>query len=71
MGIWLKNARAAARKASEIEERRAEASAGALSEGRREQLEEMDASWCPALPVTWQRAFHLTRLHLEADGSGR
>ncbi|WP_443044118.1 hypothetical protein [Streptomyces sp. NBC_00322] len=48
-----------------------ESSAGALSEGRREQLEEIDASWCPTWPVTWQRAFHLTRLHLEADGSGR
>ncbi|MET7719041.1 Helicase associated domain protein, partial [Streptomyces sp. NPDC005407] len=74
VGIWLKNARAAARKAAEIEQRRAEglpveSSAGALSEERREQLEEIDASWCPAWPVTWQRAFHVTRLHLEAGGS--
>ncbi|MFF1545966.1 helicase associated domain-containing protein, partial [Streptomyces sp. NPDC058291] len=33
-----------------------------------EQLEEIDPSWCPAWPVEWQRAFHLTRLHLEQGG---
>ncbi|MEV0324786.1 helicase associated domain-containing protein, partial [Streptomyces sp. NPDC050659] len=43
VGIWLKNACAAARKAAEIEQRPAqslpvESSAGALSEERREQL---------------------------------
>ncbi|MFH9677783.1 Helicase associated domain protein [Streptomyces sp. NPDC017405] len=71
VGIWLKNARAAARKAAEIEQRRAEglpveSSAGALSDERREQLEEIDASWCPSWPVTWQRCFHLVRMHLDA-----
>ncbi|WP_435243585.1 Helicase associated domain protein [Streptomyces cucumeris] len=71
VGIWLKNARAAARKAQEIERRRAEglpveSSAGALSTERREQLEEIDASWCPSWPVTWQRCFHLVRMHLDA-----
>lgn len=71
VGIFLKNARAAARKAQEIEQRRAEglpveSSAGALSEMRREQLEEIDASWCPSWPVTWQRCFHLVRMHLDA-----
>lgn len=73
VGIWLKNARAAARKAQEIEQRRAEdlpvkSSAGALSEERREQLENIDPAWSPAWPVEWQRAFHLTRQHLEAGG---
>ncbi|MFC0602231.1 DEAD/DEAH box helicase [Streptomyces palmae] len=73
VGIWLKNARAAARKAQEIEQRRAEglpveSSAGALSAERREQLEDIDPSWCPAWPVEWQRAFHLVRLHLEEAG---
>ncbi|GAA5705951.1 hypothetical protein Save01_06805 [Streptomyces avermitilis] len=73
VGIWLKNARAAARKAQEIEQRRAQGlpvglAAGALSEERREQLEDIDPSWCPAWPIEWQRAFHLTRLHLEAGG---
>ncbi|MFF8196640.1 helicase associated domain-containing protein [Streptomyces bobili] len=71
VGIFLKNARAAARKAAEIERRRAEglpvqSSAGALSDERREQLEEIDASWCPSWPVTWQRCFHLVRMHLDA-----
>ncbi|KAF4406107.1 helicase [Streptomyces lycii] len=71
VGIWLKNARAAARKAQEIEQRRAEglpveSSAGALSEMRREQLEDIDPSWCPTWPVEWQRCFHHVRLHLEA-----
>ncbi|MEW2811009.1 Helicase associated domain protein [Streptomyces massasporeus] len=74
VGIFLKNARAAARKAAEIEQRRAEglpvpSSAGALSDERREQLEDIDPSWCPAWPVEWQRAFHLTRLHLEEGGA--
>ncbi|MCX4451737.1 DEAD/DEAH box helicase [Streptomyces sp. NBC_01789] len=71
VGIWLKNARAAARKAAANEQRRAEglpveSSAGALSDERREQLEEIDPSWCPAWPVEWQRAFHLVRLRLDA-----
>ncbi|WP_412080506.1 Helicase associated domain protein [Streptomyces sp. SCL15-6] len=71
VGTFLKKARAAARKAAEIEQRRAErlpveSSAGALSEARREQLEEIDASWCPSWPVTWQRCFHLVRMHLDA-----
>lgn len=71
VGIFLKNARAAARKAAENEQRRAEglpveSSAGALSDERREQLEEIDASWCPSWPVTWQRCFHLVRMHLDA-----
>ncbi|MEU2027301.1 Helicase associated domain protein, partial [Streptomyces sp. NPDC016469] len=71
VGIWLKNARAAARRAAENQRRRAEglpvkSSAGALSNERREQLEEIDPSWCPAWPVEWQRCFHLVRQHLAA-----
>ncbi|WP_189908789.1 DEAD/DEAH box helicase [Streptomyces capillispiralis] len=74
VGIWLKNQRAAARKAQKTEQRRAEGvpvgpAAGALSQERREQLEEIDPAWCPAWPVEWQRAFHLVRLHLEAGGT--
>ncbi|KOV91505.1 helicase [Streptomyces sp. NRRL B-3648] len=74
VGTWLKNARAAARRAAEIEQRRAEglpvqSSAGALPEERREQLEDIDPAWCPAWPVEWQRAFHLTRQHLQAGGT--
>ncbi|MFF8974875.1 hypothetical protein ACF1A1_37310, partial [Streptomyces sp. NPDC014995] len=74
VGIWLKNARAAARKAAEIEQRRADdlpvpSAAGALPEDRHEQLEDIDPSWCPTWPVEWQRCFHLTRQHLEAGGT--
>ncbi|MFE2228269.1 DEAD/DEAH box helicase [Streptomyces kronopolitis] len=74
VGIWLKNARGAARKAVEVAQRRAqglavESSAGALSDERREQLEDIDASWCPAWPVAWQRCFHLVRQRLEAGGA--
>ncbi|MEU2269607.1 Helicase associated domain protein [Streptomyces olindensis] len=74
VGIFLKNARAAARRAAENEQRRAaglpvKSAAGALSEERRAQLEDIDPSWCPAWPVEWQRAFHLVRLHLQAGGT--
>ncbi|MFC7924559.1 DEAD/DEAH box helicase [Streptomyces cinereoruber] len=74
VGIWLKNARAAARRAAELEQRQAEGLpveswAGALSEARREQLEEIDPSWCPSWPVEWQRAFHLVRQHLDEGGA--
>ncbi len=74
VGIFLKNARAAARRGMEAEQRQAEGlpvkttSAWVLSAERREQLEEIDPAWCPAWPVEWQRAFHLVRLHLEAGG---
>ncbi|MER5931930.1 Helicase associated domain protein [Streptomyces sp. NPDC002054] len=56
VGIWMKNNRAAARR-------------GDLPVERREALEEIDASWCPAWDISWQRAFHLTRAHLAAGGS--
>ncbi|MFF3742452.1 Helicase associated domain protein [Streptomyces sp. NPDC002566] len=74
VGTWLKNARAAARKAQQIEQRRAQglpvqSAAGALSEERREQLENIDPSWCPAWPIEWQRCFHLVRQHLEEGGA--
>lgn len=66
VGIWLKNQRAAARRPAE--DPVAGAAPGALSEERREQLEEIDPAWCPAWPVEWQRRFHLTRLHLAEGG---
>lgn len=58
VGIWVKNQRAAARREGP----------GALSEERREALEAVDPSWCPAWEISWQRAFHLTRVHLDAGG---
>ncbi|WP_369193117.1 DEAD/DEAH box helicase [Streptomyces djakartensis] len=73
VGIWLKNQRAAGRRARANEQRLAErlpvrSTAGALPERRREQLEDIDPAWCPAWPVAWQRGFHLVRRHLEAGG---
>ncbi|MFG2995154.1 Helicase associated domain protein [Streptomyces sp. NPDC048340] len=58
VGVWVKNQRAAARREGP----------GALSAERREALEAVDPSWCPAWEISWQRAFHLTRAHLEAGG---
>ncbi|MFB6516632.1 Helicase associated domain protein [Streptomyces sp. NPDC056401] len=58
VGVWVKNQRAAARREGP----------GALSEERREALEAIDASWCPSWDISWQRAFHLTRVHLDAGG---
>ncbi len=36
-----------------------------MARERREPLEEIDPSWCPAWPVTWQRCSHLVRQHLD------
>ncbi|MFD9724911.1 Helicase associated domain protein [Streptomyces sp. NPDC059072] len=58
VGVWVKNQRAAARREGP----------GALSPERREALEAIDASWCPDWEISWQRAFHLTRVHLDAGG---
>ncbi|WP_107059978.1 helicase associated domain-containing protein, partial [Streptomyces sp. NRRL S-474] len=75
IGTFLKNARAAARRGMEAEQRQAEGlpakttSAWVLSAERREQLDEIDPSWCPTWPVEWQRCFHHTRQHLEAGGA--
>ncbi|MFF3639478.1 Helicase associated domain protein [Streptomyces sp. NPDC002250] len=70
VGLWLKNQRAAARRTVENEQRRAQglpvqSTAGALSDERREQLEDIDPAWCPTWSVAWQRCFHLTRQHLD------
>ncbi|MGW1887879.1 Helicase associated domain protein [Streptomyces sp. NPDC001970] len=75
VGVWLKNQRAAARRADLDTQRREEdllpevndkGALAAFSDERREALEEIDPSWCPAWPVAWQRRFHLTRVHLQA-----
>ncbi|MFG3016175.1 helicase associated domain-containing protein [Streptomyces cinerochromogenes] len=74
VGLFLKNARASARRAAVNEHRRAEglpvhSAASALPEERREQLDDIDPAWCPAWPIDWQRCFHLPRQHLEAGGA--
>ncbi|WP_333778994.1 DEAD/DEAH box helicase [Streptomyces sp. IBSBF 3136] len=73
VGLYLKNARAAARRAVVEEQRRAEgmpvqSAAGVLSQERREQLDDIDPAWCPAWPIDWQRCFHLVRQHLAETG---
>jgi hypothetical protein len=40
--------------------------AGALIEERRDALEAIDPSWCPAWPVAWQRCYKLCRNLIEA-----
>jgi hypothetical protein len=74
VGIWLKNARAAARRQPETQQRDAtnpppKSAPAELSQERRDQLDDIDPSWCPPGRVEWQRAFHLTRHHLEAGGT--
>jgi hypothetical protein len=71
VGVWLKNLRTAGRKLAEIEARREAdlpvgSTAGALTEERRDALEAIDPSWCPAWPVAWQRCYKLCRGLIEA-----
>ncbi|MFJ6793345.1 Helicase associated domain protein [Streptomyces sp. NPDC091268] len=58
VGVWVKNQRAAARREGP----------GGLSQERRAALEAVDPAWCPAWEISWQRAFQLTRAHLEGGG---
>ncbi|WP_240351014.1 helicase associated domain-containing protein [Streptomyces olivoreticuli] len=74
VGTWAKNQRTAARLAENIAERRAaglpvESSAKALTEARREALEEIDPGWCPVWDAGWQRCFRLTQAHVEGGGT--
>ncbi|WP_322975347.1 helicase associated domain-containing protein [Actinacidiphila bryophytorum] len=66
IGVWMKNQRTFGRKAAEIEARREAGlptgpTTGALTEERRDALDDIDPSWCPAWPVAWQRAYKLCR----------
>jgi superfamily II DNA or RNA helicase len=72
VGVWAKNLRTAGRRTAEIEARReaglpAGSTAGALTEERRDALDAIDPSWCPAWPVAWQRAYVLCRQLIEAS----
>ncbi|MGW2027390.1 Helicase associated domain protein [Streptomyces decoyicus] len=74
VGTWLKNQRAAARRADDNarcreEDLPVEHPTGALSEERREALEDIDPHWYPAWPVAWQRAYRLVHLHRTATGA--
>jgi len=71
LGIWLKNQRAAARRARENAVRRASgetgiSSAGELSESRLEAMQDVDPGWCPEWEISWQRVYRLTLAHVKA-----
>ncbi|WP_240436159.1 MULTISPECIES: helicase associated domain-containing protein [Streptomyces] len=74
LGVFLKNARAGAKKARENAVRRANGEtglsyAGELSEARMEALNEIDPGWAPeGWDVAWQRCYRLTRAHVQAGG---
>lgn len=70
--VWLKNQRAAAHRTLNTEDGTEQADgsmSGSLSAERRGELNDIDASWCPAWPVARQRCFHLARTHLSGGGS--
>ncbi|MFI0743447.1 Helicase associated domain protein [Streptomyces sp. NPDC021100] len=74
VGTWAKNQRTAARLADAIAEQRAaglpvESRSKALTEARREALEEIDPGWCPAWDAGWQRCFRLAQAQVEAGGA--
>lgn len=74
VGRWLKNQRAAARRAAELDRCRAEglpepqSGTAPLSDERRQALEEIDPGWCPTWSIDWQRAFRLAWLHTKSGG---
>ncbi|MGY4929457.1 Helicase associated domain protein [Streptomyces sp. 900105755] len=74
IGVWLKNQRAAARKAAENTERRAAGEtgvsyAGELSQARMEALADLDPGWCPVWDISWQRCLRLTLAHVKTGGA--
>ncbi|MGW2240279.1 Helicase associated domain protein [Streptomyces sp. NPDC001759] len=74
LGVFMKNARAAAKKARENAARRANGEtgisyAGELSEERREALDEIDPGWCPEWDIAWQRSLRLLLAHVKAGGT--
>ncbi|MER5619205.1 helicase associated domain-containing protein [Streptomyces sp. NPDC002215] len=74
IGVWAKNARAAARRAPENEELRAagrpvRSAAGAMTEARRDELDAIDPGWCPAWDTAWQRCYRLVHNHVQAGGT--
>ncbi|OIJ64992.1 helicase [Streptomyces mangrovisoli] len=74
IGVFAKNARAAARRARENDQRRADGEegvsyAGELSQERAEALNEIDPGWAPEWDISWQRNYRLTLAHVKAGGA--
>ncbi|MGY3061489.1 hypothetical protein ACVWZD_005787 [Streptomyces sp. TE3672] len=74
IGVWAKNARAAARRARENEELRAAglpvpSAARAMAEARRDELDAIDPGWCPVWDTAWQRCYRLVQNHIQAGGT--
>ncbi|MER7841547.1 Helicase associated domain protein [Streptomyces sp. NPDC096040] len=74
IGTFMKNARAAARKAAENAERRENGEtgvsyAGELPESRMAALADLDPGWCPAWEISWQRIYRLVLAHVKAGGT--
>lgn len=72
IGVWLKNQRAAARRAGDNARRREAGEtvpyAGELTEARTEALADLDPGWCPVWDISWQRAYRLVLAHRKAGG---
>ncbi|MFG2698839.1 Helicase associated domain protein [Kitasatospora sp. NPDC048407] len=74
VGTIMKNLRTAQRR-TEALERRAEAGdtgldwTGALPADRKAALDAIDAAWCPAWSVEWQRCFALAWRHVKEGGT--
>ncbi|WP_284435581.1 DEAD/DEAH box helicase [Streptomyces sp. TUS-ST3] len=74
LGVFMKNARAAAKRARQNAVRRANGEtrvsyAGELSEERMEALNEIDPGWAPeGWDVAWQRSYRLLLAHVKAGG---
>ncbi|MFF8423496.1 Helicase associated domain protein [Streptomyces sp. NPDC015680] len=74
IGVWAKNARAAARRAAENDELRAAgrpvpSAAGAMTQARRDELDAIDPGWCPVWDTGWQRCLRLVQNHVQAGGT--
>ncbi|GAA2347718.1 Helicase associated domain protein [Streptomyces kunmingensis] len=74
VGKWAKNMRDAAKLADRFAARREAgepvgSAAGALTDERRRQLDDIDPGWSPAWDTGWQRCLRLVRAHLADGGS--